>query len=289
MPNSNPTTVDEISDDEYFLSHSRDNWYNSPKPLLVRVANRYWVYGDRLMRKRGDAIDSSTWTRPELAKFLNVRRARNIVPLLSLNVLKQERIPEDPHVSAKANTKLKATRTVLGSTVLEEVWTDIDCTVIPSWINPLPQQLGTQSFGTLSADQWRWLATLMLPITLIRLWGHLCLDPDNRYFAMLKNFMELVLILDLVTRRSTTSERRSTINKTIYSYLAGLRELFPQCELTTNLHMMAHLPKFLELFGPPHSWWCFPFERFNGILQRIPTNSRFGEYGLFCSSELYLK
>ena len=41
--------------------------------------------------------------------------------------------------------------------------------------------------------------------------------------------------------------------------------------------MVLHIYDFLRLFGPVHSWWCFPFEWLIGQLQWLPTNHRFGE------------
>ncbi|KAJ7441261.1 hypothetical protein FB451DRAFT_1058265 [Mycena latifolia] len=44
----------------------------------------------------------------------------------------------------------------------------------------------------------------------------------------------------------------------------------------TNIHAAFHIYDFLLLFGPIISWWCFPFERLIGILQRINTNDQIG-------------
>ncbi|KAF9487261.1 hypothetical protein BDN71DRAFT_1458672 [Pleurotus eryngii] len=41
--------------------------------------------------------------------------------------------------------------------------------------------------------------------------------------------------------------------------------------------MALHFGPFLRRFGPTHSWRCFPFERYNGIIQKIPTNNRYSE------------
>lgn len=272
IPDSNPRNIDDITDDETLYARKRENWGDILKPILLRVAQRHWTYGEKpLYHPNG----SENMTCAELADLLRVRIALAAF-VRDIDKHVQRSIPDEPHLSARANAALKSSRTVLGSTVLEEVWADIKCTVIPSWINPLPQQLGTANYGTLSADQWRWLTTLILPITLIRLWGDL--DRETRYFRMLENFLWLVCVLDLATRRSTNSERRAAIFEAALNYLDGLKSLFPQIAFTVNLHLMCHLPKLLYLWGPPHAWWCFPYERFNGILQQIPTNSHFGEW-----------
>ena len=53
---------------------------------------------------------------------------------------------------------------------------------LPSWLNAAPAAFGTTQHGKLSADQWRTVGTLNLPITLIRTWGAEVSDavPDDR-------------------------------------------------------------------------------------------------------------
>jgi len=38
-----------------------------------------------------------------------------------------------------------------------------------------------------------------------------------------------------------------------------------------------HLPLFFSLFGPVRSWWCFPFERLIGQIQRLLSNHKLGK------------
>jgi hypothetical protein len=42
--------------------------------------------------------------------------------------------------------------------------------------------------------------------------------------------------------------------------------------------MAMHLYEYLIRYGPVHAWWTFPFERVIGMLQRIPTNYKLGQY-----------
>jgi len=44
--------------------------------------------------------------------------------------------------------------------------------------------------------------------------------------------------------------------------------------ITPNMHMHAHLRECMQDFGPVHVFWLFSFERFNGILEKLPNNSR---------------
>ena len=42
---------------------------------------------------------------------------------------------------------------------------------------------------------------------------------------------------------------------------------------TMNMHLHCHLYKCLLDFGPIYGFWCFPFERRNGILGSVATNN----------------
>ncbi|KIM85947.1 hypothetical protein PILCRDRAFT_26999, partial [Piloderma croceum F 1598] len=60
-------------------------------------------------------------------------------------------------------------------------------------------------------------------------------------------------------------------------YIQELQNLHPEATRCTNQHMAMHIYDFLLLFGPVHSWWCFPFERLIGQLQRITNNHKYGK------------
>jgi hypothetical protein len=48
--------------------------------------------------------------------------------------------------------------------------------------------------------------------------------------------------------------------------------------LYPNHHLSLHLAECIRNFGPVHGWWAFPFERYNGIIQRYNTNNKMGEF-----------
>ena len=41
-----------------------------------------------------------------------------------------------------------------------------------------------------------------------------------------------------------------------------------------NMHLHLHLKECLYDFGPPYSFWCYAFERYNGMLGNFPTNQK---------------
>lgn len=167
---------------------------------------------------------------------------------------------------------------VLAANVMREVHDDVAGTIMPSWIKPAPRKMGYVSHGKLSADQWRVACSVHYPITLIRLWGHgrPSSVQNPRFLDMLDNFIHLVLAASLASRRSTSEHRQKRFLHHMESYLLGLRKLYPAVTITPNHHLSLHIPHLLRRFGPPRSWWAFPFERYNGVLQGFSTNSRLG-------------
>jgi Domain of unknown function (DUF4218) len=165
---------------------------------------------------------------------------------------------------------------ILDATVLAEIWKDIRRTTLPSWLGSPPKKLGSKAQGKLSADGWRTFCTINLVITLVRLWGRL--DGRTRPKKLLENFINLIIAATWATKRTMSEERVQIVEQHLQLYLTSLVSLFSSSVLTVNHHLCLHLAECLRLFGPVHGWWAFPFERFNGIIQQIKTNFKFGEF-----------
>ncbi|KAI1788015.1 hypothetical protein LXA43DRAFT_895298 [Ganoderma leucocontextum] len=147
---------------------------------------------------------------------------------------------------------------------------DISNMVVPSWIEKPPHNFGSASHGKLKADQWRTVGTIFMVVTLVRLWGHpTSSSPLER--AALTNFVHLVVPVDAATRHSMSASRAELFDQNMEAYVKGLRALYKH-PLVPNHHMSLHLKPCLALFGPVYGWWSYPFERYNGILQRLNSN-----------------
>ncbi|KAI1790683.1 hypothetical protein LXA43DRAFT_890611 [Ganoderma leucocontextum] len=155
--------------------------------------------------------------------------------------------------------------------VLEEIRKDISAIHIPSWLERPPANVGSAATGKLKADHWRTLCTVHMVITLGRLWGRASASDEDK--AALQNFMHLIAAVDLATRRTMSRERAIAFDAHIEAYLLGIRSLY-DAQLVPNHHLSLHLKECLFLFGPTHGWWAYPFERYNGLLQRLKTNRK---------------
>ncbi|RXW12826.1 hypothetical protein EST38_g13028 [Candolleomyces aberdarensis] len=76
----------------------------------------------------------------------------------------------------------------------------------------------------------------------------------------------------------------------MHAYLTSLLQLYPATKITPYQHMSLHFGDQLRNFGPVHAWRCFVYERYNHLLQAIPTNQRFGDlektiFNKFCGAQ----
>jgi hypothetical protein len=109
----------------------------------------------------------------------------------------------EQHVLSPENSgqgRKTTTGAILGKDVMEAIWADMKHTELPSWVTNAPYNWGTAARGKLSANNWRVICTVHLPITLIRLWGGDDAPEDRK--CKLENFMDLVCAVQIANLRS---------------------------------------------------------------------------------------
>jgi hypothetical protein len=162
-------------------------------------------------------------------------------------------------------------------------------TAVPSWLNSVPRNYGESSAGSVKADEWRILATVHLPIALVILWGqHWPGQNPDHYYRILVHTMAIFQATTIVCRYGVNRDHATAFRTFLKEWLDGLHQVHPHTEShhkKPNAHVAFHIYDFLLLFGPIISWWCFPFERLIGILQKIKTNDQIGgEHGNACNN-----
>ena len=165
--------------------------------------------------------------------------------------------------------------------LMQQIHNVTKSTAVPSWINSVPYNYGDATAGTLKADEWRNMTTIFLPLALISMWGegstHLTALHVSKVREILDHTMLLVSAITLVCMRTKTEARSMSYLDCMAQYISILPKLHPNASLKPNHHMSMHVPLFLRLYGPARGWWCFPYERLIGQIQRMLSNHKVGQ------------
>ena len=94
--------------------------------------------------------------------------------------------------------------------------------------------------------------------------------PDRAY----KCLVMLSEIVTLVAMPIFTLDHIASLHRLLHEHHKLFCQVYGKWAVTINYHMSLHLPEIILDFGPPHSFWCFAYERFNGILAGTPNSNR---------------
>jgi hypothetical protein len=166
------------------------------------------------------------------------------------------------------------TGAVLGKDVMEAVWADMALTVIPSWVTDVPPNWGTAARGKLSANNWRVICTVHLPITLIRLWGGD--DTPEHQKDVLENFMDLVCAVQIANLRSISKKEIELYEQYIFRYVTTFKSLYKLAKVKPIHHAALHYGDILRGFGPAHTHGAAFYERYIHSMQCKNHNMKFG-------------
>ena len=165
-------------------------------------------------------------------------------------------------------------------------------TVTPSWVESVPYNFGEAKAGKLKAYEWRLMASIYLPLALVSLWGEGSHQCSKTVATKLRNVLDHTMMLFsavyLACLRTITEARLTAYHHYMKTYVEDLHKHHPHISYRPTHHMVLHLYDFLILFGPVQSWWCFPFERLIGMLQRMPNNHKLGKFNFFTVCSAYL-
>lgn len=162
---------------------------------------------------------------------------------------------------------------VLGKDIMAHVWRDMSQCRLPSWLSPAPPNWGTAARGKLSADNWKMVGTIHLPVTLIWIWR----NEKGRKRELLDNFMDLVTAVRLSNMRVASAEQIDAYDHHISRYVSALGDLFGLKSLLPNHHGALHVGDNLRRFGPSQSHGASFYERHISFFHRINNNRKIGE------------
>ena len=134
----------------------------------------------------------------------------------------------------------------------------VDSIVPPSKIGRIPRKIES-SFASFTADEWK---KIILIYSVFALNGIID-DAHYKCWCLLVDscsiFCQPIVSTSRIDQGHTLLVEFCKLFETLYG---------PEC-CTPNMHMACHLKDCMLDFGPFSSFWCFPFERYNGILEGI--------------------
>lgn len=146
---------------------------------------------------------------------------------------------------------------------LEKIQERVNAFIVPSGIGRIPMKIES-GFSKFTADQWKnWsiyfsIITLrdMLPGDVLECWRH------------------FVLACRVLCTRKISMVNAKLGDALLLQFCCRTEQLFGKETITPNMHLSCHLYECIVDYGPLHGFWCFAFERYNGILGAIPNNNR---------------
>ena len=154
-------------------------------------------------------------------------------------------------------------RDILTKSAMGGIQGVIDSMSIPSDLGRIPGKVQS-GFDHFTADQFKnWVNLYSIPC----LYGIL---SSNH----LENWRHFVLACRILCQHSLTVEQVTLADALLLKFCRRTEQLYGQPAMTPNMHMHCHLRNCLLDFGPVYSFWCFSYERYNGILRNQPSSNR---------------
>jgi len=128
---------------------------------------------------------------------------------------------------------------------------------IPSDLGRIPNKIATdEGFSGFTADQWKsFILIFATPLT----WNILR-DDDRRILA---NFVRACFLL---ISRIIDNEALEEAHSRLLEVALLIENNYGPNMITPNIHLSLHLAECCRDYGPLYSFWCYSFERMNGIL-----------------------
>lgn len=133
----------------------------------------------------------------------------------------------------------------------------------PKDIGRLPLKISS-SFAGFTADQWRNWTIIYSPVVL----KGLLPSPHLRCWLL------FVKACSLLCKRIIYNNEVTSAELYLEHFCKNFEQLYGAEHCTPNMRLHLHLKNCLLDYGPVYSFWCFPFERYNGILGAYHTNHK---------------
>lgn len=134
----------------------------------------------------------------------------------------------------------------------------------PADIGRIPSKIQS-GFSAFTADQFKnWI----IHYSIIALRGLLPTTDD------LECWRHLVLACRIFSQYHISKEKVKLADALLLQFCKRTERQYGKNVITPNMHMSCHLYECVCDYGPPHSFWLYAFERFNGIVGSLPNNNK---------------
>jgi hypothetical protein len=128
---------------------------------------------------------------------------------------------------------------------------------VPADLGRTPGKINCgEGFSYFTADQWR---NFFLIYSTVVLWDYL-LPKDQQILTY------FVRVCTILVRRIVGVNDMEEAHEGLIKIIKLIEEHYGEEKITSNLHLSLHLCECSFDYGPLYSFWCFSFERMNGIL-----------------------
>ena len=143
---------------------------------------------------------------------------------------------------------------------LKEIQKKMNQFQVPADVGRIPGKVECgEGFANFTADQWRVFFTVYATVSL---WKHLP-DVDRK---ILTRFVKICTIL---VGRIVQSNLIDEAHQKLVEIVKIIEQNYGRDMITPNLHLSLHLCECAKDFGPLYAFWCFSFERMNGVLGKL--------------------
>ena len=91
--------------------------------------------------------------------------------------------------------------------------------------------------------------------------------------SVMKCWQHFVLACRKLVTRTVSTDNVKLGDALLLQFYRRTEQLFGKESVTPNMHLHCHLADCMTDYGPLHSFWCYTFERCNGILGSLPNNN----------------
>lgn len=134
----------------------------------------------------------------------------------------------------------------------------LDRTRVPPFLGHIPYKIESK-VSSLTADQWKnWVLVYSVPIL------HSILKPED-----LQCWSHIVQACSLLLKPIVTIDDVNKGDEKLFDFCNTYENPYGKRKCTPNMHLHLHLKECMLDYRPVHSFWCFPFDRYNGVFESL--------------------